>query len=179
MRNTNAAGLITCDARDPDSNSPAIDQPRPPKGAPNVLTVLIGDAGFGASRAFGGPCQTPDAEKLAAGGRELNRFHTTALCSPTRPALLTGRNLHTAGMGGVTQPAPGALGYSAVLPNTISPLAKTLKLNAYGTAQVGTCHEVPVWQTSSNGPFDAWPTGGRGMVVPGPCCVHGADRGAA
>jgi arylsulfatase A-like enzyme len=156
-------GLITYDAKDPASTFPPITDLRPPKGAPNVLIVLIDDAGFGASSAFGGPCQTPNAEALAARGLKYNRFHTTALCSPTRQALLTGRNHHSAGMGCITEIATGAPGYSSVLPNTISPLARTLKLNGYCTAQFGKCHEVPVWQTSPVGPFDAWPTGGGGF----------------
>jgi len=156
-------GLITYDAKDPDTKFPPIEQLRPPKGAPNVLVILIDDAGFGSASAFGGPCQTPNAEKLAAAGLKYNRFHTTALCSPTRAALLTGRNHHSAGMGGITEIATGAPGYSSVLPNTISPLARTLKLNGYSTAQFGKCHEVPVWETSPVGPFDAWPTGGGGF----------------
>ena len=120
-------------------------------------------SGFGASSAFGGPCQTPTAERLAAAGLKFNRFHTTALCSPTRQALLTGRNHHSVGMGGITEIASGSPGYCSVLPNTAAPLAKTLKLNGYATAQFGKCHEVPVWQTSPAGPFDAWPTGGGGF----------------
>ena len=99
-------GLITYDARDPDTKFPPIEQLRPPKGAPNVLVILIDDAGFGSNSAFGGPCQTPNLEKLAAGGLKYNRFHTTALCSPTRAALLTGRNHHTVGMGGITRSPP-------------------------------------------------------------------------
>ena len=129
MPNTDRIGRITYDAKDPDTQNPPIEQLRPPKGAPNVLIVLIDDAGFGSSSAFGGPCQTPNAERLAAGGLKYNRFHTTALCSPTRQALLTGRNHHSVGMGGVTEIAWGAPGYSSVLPNTCSPLARTLKLN--------------------------------------------------
>ncbi len=156
-------GLTTYDAKDPDTKFPPIRDLRPPQGAPNVLIVLIDDAGFGSSSAFGGPCQTPNAEKLAAGGLKFNRFHTTALCSPTRQALLTGRNHHSAGMGGITEIATAAPGYNSVLPNTMSPLARTLKLNGYSTAHFGKCHEVPVWQTSPNGPFDAWPTGGGGF----------------
>jgi arylsulfatase A-like enzyme len=156
-------GLITYDAKDPDTSYPPIERLRPPDGAPNVLVILLDDAGFGASSAFGGPCQTPAAERLAAGGLRYNRFYTTALCSPTRQALLTGRNHHSAGMGGVTEMATGAPGYSSVLPNTISPLARTLKLNGYNTAQFGKCHEVPVWETSPVGPLDAWPTGGGGF----------------
>jgi arylsulfatase len=156
-------GLITYDAKDPDTQFPPIEQLRPPKGAPNVLIILIDDAGFGSSSAFGGPCQTPNAEKLAAGGLKFNRFHTTALCSPTRQALLTGRNHHSAGMGNITEMASGAPGYTSVLPNTMSPLAQKLKLNGYSTAQFGKCHEVPVWETSPIGPFNAWPTGGGGF----------------
>jgi arylsulfatase A-like enzyme len=156
-------GLITYDAKDPDTKYPPIDQLRPPKGAPNVLVILIDDVGFGASSAFGGPCHTPNAERLAAGGLKYNRFHTTALCSPTRQALLTGRNHHSVGMGGITEIASGSPGYCSVLPNTAAPLAKTLKLNGYATAQFGKCHEVPVWETSPAGPFTAWPTGGGGF----------------
>src|SRR5215468_2073135 len=89
-------GLITYDAKDPETKYPPIEQLRPPKGAPNILIVLIDDAGFGAASAFGGPCQTPNAERLAANGLKYIRFHTTALCSPTRQALLTGRNHHSA-----------------------------------------------------------------------------------
>jgi arylsulfatase len=163
MPNTDRIGRITYDAKDPDTQNPPIEQLRPPKGAPNVLLILIDDAGFGSSSAFGGPCQTPNAEKLAAGGLKFNRFHTTALCSPTRQALLTGRNHHSVGMGGITEIASAVPGYTSVLPNTCSPLARTLKLNGYNTAQFGKCHEVPVWQSSPVGPFDAWPTGGGGF----------------
>jgi arylsulfatase A-like enzyme len=163
MRNTQPSGFIAYDAKDPDHKTVPIEQLRPPKGAPNVLIVLIDDAGFGASSAFGGPCNTPTAERLASGGLKYNRFHTTAICSATRQALLTGRNHHSAGMAGITEIATGAPGYCSVLPNSMSPLAKTLKLNGYNTAQFGKCHEVPVWQTSPVGPFDAWPTGGGGF----------------
>ena len=156
-------GLTTYDAKDPDTQYPPIRDLRPPQGAPNVLVVLLDDVGFGASSAFGGPCQTPNFEKLAANGLKYNRFHTTALCSPTRQALLTGRNHHSVGMGGITEIATSAPGYNSILPNTCSPIARTLKLNGYSTAQFGKCHEVPVWQTSPMGPFDAWPTGGGGF----------------
>ena len=136
---------------------------RPPATAPNVLVILIDDVGFGASSAFGGPCQTPNFEKLASRGLKYTRLHTTALCSPTRQALLTGRNHHSVGMGNITETATAAPGYTSVLPNTKAPLALTLKLNGYSTAQFGKCHEVPVWQTSPAGPFTAWPTGGGGF----------------
>ncbi|MGA8675051.1 MAG: arylsulfatase, partial [Candidatus Acidiferrales bacterium] len=156
-------GLVTYDAKDPDTKFPPITPLRPPKGAPNVLVVLIDDAGFGSSSAFGGPCNTPTAERLAAEGLKYTRFHTTALCSPTRQACLTGRNHHTVGMGGITEMATSAPGYNSIRPNTCAPLALTLKLNGYSTAQFGKCHEVPVWETSPVGPFDAWPTGGGGF----------------
>jgi arylsulfatase A-like enzyme len=156
-------GLVTYDAKDPDTKFPPIMQLRPPKGAPNVLIILLDDVGFGSSSVFGGPCNTPTAERLAAGGLKYNRFHTTALCSPTRQALLTGRNHHTVGMGGITEIATGSPGYSSILPKTCAPLPRILKLNGYATAQFGKCHEIPVWETSPAGPFDAWPTGGGGF----------------
>jgi arylsulfatase len=156
-------GLTTYDAKDPDTKYPSIEPLHPPEGAPNVLIILLDDVGFGASSAFGGPCNTPTAEMLAAGGLRYNRFHTTALCAPTRQALLTGRNHHSVGMGTITELATSAPGYTSIRPNTCAPLAETLKLNGYSTAQFGKCHEVPVWQTSPMGPFDAWPTGGGGM----------------
>jgi arylsulfatase len=155
--------LIKFDAKDPESKFPPIEPLRPPVGAPNVLIVLIDDAGFGSASAFGGPCQTPNFEKLAAGGLKYNRFHTTALCAPTRQALLTGRNHHTVGMGTITELATAAPGYTSIRPDTCAPLAETLKLNGYSTAQFGKCHEVPVWETSPLGPFTAWPTGGGGF----------------
>jgi arylsulfatase A-like enzyme len=157
------AGPVYEDAKDPDAKFPPIEPLRPPAEAPNVLIVLIDDAGFGCSSAFGGPCQTPTAERLAADGLTFNRFHTTALCSPTRAALLSGRNHHSVGMGGITEIATSAPGYNSVRPNTCAPLAETLKLNGYATAQFGKCHEVPVWETSPLGPFDSWPSGGGGF----------------
>ena len=152
-------GLITFNAKDPASSFPPIEPVRPPVGAPNVLVVLLDDVGFGASSAFGGPCHTPVAERLAGNGLKYSRFHTTALCSPTRAALLTGRNHHTVGMGGITEIATSAPGYTSVIPNSCAALAETLKLNGYSTAQFGKCHEVPVWETSPMGPFRQWPTG--------------------
>src|SRR5262245_59591546 len=94
-------GVTTYDAKDPETKFPPIRDLRPPKGAPNILIVLLDDVGFAAASAFGGPCQTPTAERLASAGLRYNRFHTTALCSPTRQALLTGRNHHSVGMGGI------------------------------------------------------------------------------
>ena len=152
-------GVTTYDAKDPDTKYPPIQDVRPPKGAPNVLIVLIDDAGFGCSSAFGGVINTPTAERLAKNGLKYNRFHTTALCSPTRQALLTGRNHHAVGMGSITELATSAPGYNSIRPKSAAPLAETLKLNGYSTAQFGKCHEVPVWETSPMGPFDHWPSG--------------------
>jgi arylsulfatase A-like enzyme len=157
------AGDIAYDAKKQDVAFPGIAPLRPPAGAPNVLIVLLDDVGFGSSSAFGGPVNMPTAERLAATGLKFNRFHTTALCSPTRQALLTGRNHHAVGMGGITEIATSAPGYNSIRPNTAAPLAETLKLNGYSTAQFGKCHEVPVWETSPMGPFTAWPTGGGGF----------------
>jgi hypothetical protein len=111
-------GLTTYDAKDPDTKFPPITQLRPAAGAPNVLVILLDDVGFGASSAFGGPCQTPTAERLAGQGLKYTRFHTTALCSPTRAAMLTGRNHHAVGMGGITEIAISAPGYNSLRPNT-------------------------------------------------------------
>ena len=152
-------GLTTYDAKDPNTKYPPITTLRPPEGSPNVLIVLIDDVGFGASSAFGGPCNTPVAERLAANGLKLNRFHTTALCSPTRQALLTGRNHHSVGMGAITEMATSAPGNSSIRPKEKAPIAETLRLNGYATGQFGKCHEVPVWEVSPAGPFHQWPTG--------------------
>ncbi len=156
-------GLTTYDAKNPDTHYPPIRDLRPPAGAPNVLIVLLDDAGFGSNSAFGGPCHTPTFEKLAAEGLKYIRFHTTALCAPTRQAMLTGRNHHSVGMGNITETATAAPGQCSVRPNNKAPIGLTLKLNGYSTAYFGKCHEVPVWQTSPMGPFDAWPTGGSGF----------------
>jgi arylsulfatase len=152
-------GITTFDARDPATKYPPIKALRPPAGAPNVLIILIDDAGFGAASVFGGPCATPNFERLAANGLKYTRFHTTALCSPTRAALLTGRNHHSVGMGAITEMATSAPGYSSIRPKNKAPLAEILKLNGYSTAQLGKCHEVPLWETSPAGPFDHWPSG--------------------
>ena len=114
-------GLTTYDAKDPKTSFPPIEPLRPPGEAPNVLVILIDDCGFGASSAFGGPCSTPNAERLAAAGLKFTRFHTTALCAPTRAALLTGRNHHAVGMGAITELATAAPGNSSVRPDTAAP----------------------------------------------------------
>ncbi|SNS81869.1 arylsulfatase [Rhodococcoides kyotonense] len=156
-------GLVTYDAKDPDTSFPPIEPLLPPPGAPNVLIVLLDDVGYGASSAFGGPANTPTAELLQRNGLTYSRFHTTALCAPTRAALLSGRNHHSVGMGMITETATSAPGSCGVRPNSKATLPMTLKLNGYSTAQFGKCHEVPPWQTSPVGPFDAWPSGGGGF----------------
>src|SRR5262245_24392376 len=151
--------LTTYDARDPDTRYPPIRPLRPPAGAPNVLVVLLDDVGFGASSAFGGPVRMPTAERLAAQGLKYTRFHTTAMCAPTRSALLSGRNHHSVGFGSITETATSAPGYTTIRPNTKATIQETLRLNGYATAMFGKCHEVPIWEANPNGPFDRWPTG--------------------
>ena len=106
---------------------------------------------------------TPNFERVAAQGVKYTRFHTTALCSPTRAALLSGRNHHTVGIGSITEIATSAPGYNSLRPNNCAPLPETLKLNGYSAAQFGKCHEVPVWESSAVGPFDHWPHPGGGF----------------
>ena len=132
---------------------------RPPEGAPNVVIILIDDMGFGASSAFGGPINMPTLERVAADGLKYTRFHTTALCSPTRQALLTGRNHHSVGMGSITETATTAPGYNSIRPNSAATIAETLRLNGYSTAAYGKMHQTPVWEVSTSGPLDRWPTG--------------------
>jgi len=153
------AGPAMYDARDRDVNYEPIEPLRPPPGAPNILLVLLDDAGFGATSTFGGPCRTPVLDHLAANGLRYTRFHTTGMCSPTRQALLTGRNHHSVGMGTVSDMATAAPGYTSKRPNTAATIAEMLRLNGYSTAQLGKCHEVPSWEWSHAGPFDRWPTG--------------------
>jgi arylsulfatase A-like enzyme len=115
--------------------------------------------GFGTSSAYGGPCHMPIAEGLAKNGLTYTRFHTTALCSPTRQALLTGRNHHSVNMAGITEIATGFPGYTSVRPDSAATIAQILELNGYNTAAFGKMHQTPVWETSASGPFDRWPTG--------------------
>jgi arylsulfatase len=129
-----------------------------PKSAPNVVVVLIDDMGFGQSSAFGGPIHMPTLERLAKNGLKYNRFHTTALCSPTRMALLTGRNHHSCNTGSIMETATAFPGNSGNRPNAIAPLAEMLRLNGYSTAAFGKYHETPVWELSPSGPTDRWPT---------------------
>lgn len=137
---------------------PPAEPLRPPSGAPNVLVFLIDDMGFGASSAFGGPCEMPHAERLGAEGVKYTRFHTTALCSPTRQALLTGRNHHSVNMGAIAEVATSMPGYTGVLPNDCATLAQTLQMNGYATGAFGKWHQTPPWESSPAGPFTRWPT---------------------
>jgi arylsulfatase A-like enzyme len=119
---------------------------------------LIDDIGFGTAGSFGGPIATPTLDSLAASGIRYNQFHTTALCSPTRMALLTGRNHHSANTGSVQEVATGFPGNNGMRPETVAPLAEMLRLNGYSTAAFGKYHETPPWEVSVSGPFDRWPT---------------------
>ena len=145
------------DAR--NAKAPARFEVKAPEKAPNVVIVLIDDIGFGHSSAFGGPINMPTLEKLAANGLKYNRFHTTALCSPTRVALLTGRNHHINNAGAIMELATGFPGNTGIRPNSVTPLAQILRMNGYSTAAFGKYHETPPWEVSVSGPFDRWPTG--------------------
>ncbi len=147
----------TLDGSDPDWAT--IEPVRAPEGAPNVLLVLIDDAGFGNPSTFGGPIATPNYSRLAEGGLRYDRFHVTALCSPTRASLLTGRNSHTVGFGSIGEFSNGFPGYTALLPRDCAPLPRTLRDNGYSTAAIGKWHLTPDGQQGPAGPFDRWPSG--------------------
>jgi len=129
-----------------------------PAKAPNVLIVLIDDMGFGQSSVFGGPINMPTVERLANNGLRYNEFHTTALCSPTRSALLSGRNHHTNNLGSITETATAFPGNTGQRPNRVAPVAEMLRLNGYSTAAFGKSHETAAWEVSPSGPTDRWPT---------------------
>jgi arylsulfatase A-like enzyme len=131
----------------------------PPEGAPNVLLILIDDAGFGSNSAFGGVVPTPTLDKLAKAGLRYTQMHNTALCSPTRAALLTGRNHHRVGFGMVAEGATGYPGYNSIIPPETAQGAMALKENGYSTAWFGKNHNVPIWEASPQGPFRQWPIG--------------------
>jgi arylsulfatase A-like enzyme len=130
-----------------------------PKGAPNILLILTDDVGFGASSTFGGPVPTPTMDRLAKSGLRYTQFNTCALCSPSRAALLSGRNHHTNGTGVIMEAGTGFPGYNTLMPKSAGTFAEVLKQNGYNTAWYGKNHNVPDWQTSQAGPFDLWPTG--------------------
>jgi arylsulfatase A-like enzyme len=129
------------------------------KGAPNVLLVMLDDVGFGSCSTFGGPIPTPGVDKIAAQGLRYNQFHTTALCSPTRASLLTGRNHHSVHMGGITEIANSFPAYDSAIPPESATIAEILKQNGYSTGCFGKWHLTPSWEQSPAGPFDRWPTG--------------------
>jgi arylsulfatase A-like enzyme len=131
----------------------------PPKGAPNILVILTDDVGFGATSTFGGPVPTPAFDRLAKNGLRYNQFHTTALCSPTRAALLTGRNHHTCATGVIMELGTGYPGYSSLMPRSCGTIAEILRWMGYNTAWFGKNHNIPDWHTSAAGPFHLWPTG--------------------
>ncbi len=143
----------------PDTSAGPVRPLRPPTGAPHVVVVVVDDMGFGASSAFGGPCEMPTADALARDGLRFNRFHVTALCSPTRQALMTGRNHHSVGMGSTTEMATSAPGYTGFRPASAATLAEILSGNGYATAAFGKWHQTPPREVSAAGPFDRWPTG--------------------
>jgi arylsulfatase A-like enzyme len=149
--------ITELDAR--NAKAPARFEVKAPDKAPNVVIVLIDDIGFGHSSAFGGPIHMPTLEKLASNGLKYNRFHTTALCSPTRTALLTGYNHHSNNAGAIMEVATAFPGNTGIRPQTITPVADVLRLNGYSTAAFGKYHETPPWEGSVSGPYDRWPTG--------------------
>lgn len=148
--------IETIDAR--EATAPPRFDLKAPQGAPNVVIVMLDDMGFGQSSAFGGPVQMPTVDKLAKEGLSYNRFHTTALCSPSRAALLSGRNHHSYNMGAITNVATAFPGMTGQRAQDVAPLAEMLRLNGYSTAQFGKSHETAPWEISPVGPFDRWPT---------------------
>ena len=128
-----------------------------PKGAPNIVIILIDDAGFGQFGTFGGATPTPELDKLASQGLRYNRFHTTAICSPTRAALLTGRNHHVAATGGIAEASTGYDGYTSIIPKRTGMIAEVLRQNGYATAWIGKNHNTSPWEINPRGPFDNWP----------------------
>jgi len=146
------ASITTLDAR--DAKAPQRFELKAPAGAPNVIVILIDDIGFGHSSAFGGPCAMPTLDRLAANGLKYNRMHTTALCSPTRTALLTGYNHHSNNAGAIMEVATAFPGNTGIRPDTITPMAEVLRQNGFATAAYGKYHETPPWEGSVSGPFD-------------------------
>jgi arylsulfatase len=144
------------DAR--NAKAPARFEVKAPQGAPNVVVVLIDDIGFGASSTFGGPINMPNLEKISTKGLKYNRFHTTALCSPTRVALLTGYNHHSNNAGSIMETSTAFPGNTGVRPQSITPMAEVLRQNGFSTAAFGKYHETPPWEISAAGPYDRWPT---------------------
>ena len=150
-------GQIGLSVKDSKSDFPL--PVKAPKGAPNVVIILLDDVGYGASSTFGGPCDTPTLNKLAKNGLRYTQFHTTSISSPTRASLLTGRNHHTVHTGNIMELATGFPGYDSVMGRDTATIAEILKQKGWNTAWFGKNHNVPDWQNSQAGPFDLWPTG--------------------
>jgi len=148
--------ITELDAR--NVKTPELFEVKAPEGAPNIVVVLIDDIGFGASNTFGGPISTPTFDRLANNGLRFNRFHTTALCSPTRASLLSGRNHHAVNVGSVMEVATGFPGNIGQRPDNAKYVAETLRQNGYSTAAFGKWHETAAWEVSVSGPFFRWPT---------------------
>jgi len=148
--------ITELDAR--NAQAPPAFSVTPPEGAPNIVIVLIDDIGFGAADGFGGAIQTPTLDRLSENGLRYNQFHTTALCSPTRMAILTGRNHHSANAGSVMEVATAFQGNRGQRPQSVAPVTEMLRLNGYSTAAFGKYHETAPWEVSVSGPFDGWPT---------------------
>lgn len=157
IREPDPPSITELDAR--KVTAPERFEVKAPEKAPNVVVVLVDDIGFGHSSAFGGPINMPTLERLAANGLKYNRFHTTALCSPTRMALLSGYNHHSNNAGAIMEVATAFPGNSAIRPQTITTAAQVLRMNGYSTAAFGKYHETPPWEASVSGPYDRWPTG--------------------
>jgi arylsulfatase len=149
------------DAR--NAKTPPWTEVKAPAGAPNVVIVLIDDMGFGVPSTFGGPVPMPTLDRIASEGLRYNNFHTTALCSPTRAALKSGRNHHVNNMGSITEFATGFPGNTGQIPDSVAPVAEMLRLNGYSTGAFGKWHELAAWETSVSGSFARWPTVGGGF----------------
>ena len=143
----------------PESEGAPVPQVKAPTDAPNILVIILDDVGFGSFGTFGGPVPTPGLDLVAQKGLRYNRFHTTALCSPTRAALLTGRNHHAVHMGGIPEMANGFPGYDTIIPPEAATVAQVLRMNGYATGCFGKWHLTPMWELGPGGPFDRWPTG--------------------
>ena len=150
-------GPVRFDAR--TASAPAQPMLRAPDGAPHVVIVLVDDMGFGIPSAFGGCVDMPTTDRLAQGGLRYNQMHTTALCSPTRAALITGRNHHSTGFGVISEQSTGFPGYNSIIPKDKATIGRILKDNGFATSWFGKNHNTPTYTASQVGPFDQWPIG--------------------
>jgi len=141
-----------------DATPPPRFEVKAPDGAPNVVVILIDDLGFGGTSHFGGPVSTPTFDRVAEEGLVYNNFHTTAVCSPTRAAIKSGRNHHDNNMGGIIETGTAFPGNTGQIPADVTPVAEMLRLNGYSTAAFGKWHETAAWEASVSGPLDRWPT---------------------